>query len=106
MLSTDLGAAAILRAEGDGGEMKVLTLLLATMLFPAMAQADMLERQTARAIRNAGHWCDRVTDMREDKRQSTPERRVVLVTCYDIRHLAQYELILGADNKLRSIRKL
>lgn len=86
--------------------MKAVSVLLATMFFSQAAQADMLERQTARAIRNAGHWCDRVSDMREDKRQSTPERRVVLVTCYDIRHLAQYELVLGADNKLRSIRKL
>jgi hypothetical protein len=86
--------------------MKALTSLLTTMLLAVPAQADMLERQAARAIRKAGHWCDRVTDMREDKRQSTPERRVVLVTCYDIRHLAQYELILGVDDKLHSIRKL
>lgn len=86
--------------------MRFLAILTAATLLAVPAQADMLERQTARAIRKAGHWCDRVTDMQVDKRQSTPERRVVLVTCYDIRHLAQYELVVGADNKVRSIRKL
>jgi hypothetical protein len=86
--------------------MKFPAVLLAMMLLPAAAQADMLERQTARFIRNAGYWCDRVSDMRVDKRQSTQVRRVVLVTCYDVRHFAQYELVLGSDNKVRSIRRL
>ncbi len=86
--------------------MKTLAILMTSLFIATAARADVLERQTARAIRNAGHWCDRVTDIREDKRQSTPERRVVLVTCYDVRHLAQYELVLGADYKVRSIRKL
>lgn len=86
--------------------MKGLTVLLALALFPMVARADMLERQTARLIRNAGHWCDRVSDMRVDKRKSTQGRQVVLVTCYDVRHFAQYELIVGSDNKVRSIKKM
>lgn len=80
--------------------------MVALALFPATAHADMMERRTARIIRSAGHWCDRVSDLQLDKRKSTPERRVVLVTCYDIRHFVQYELTVGSDNKVRTIKKM
>lgn len=86
--------------------MRVLAAVIALALFPATAYADMMERRTARIIRNAGHWCDQVSDLQLDKRKSTPERRVVLVTCYDIRHFVQYELVVGSDNKVRSITKM
>jgi len=66
----------------------------------------MWERRAARLIRNAGHWCDRVRDMRLDKRKSTQIRKTVLVTCSDGRRFAQYELIVDKDNRLRSILPL
>ncbi len=86
--------------------MRVLAAVVVLALFPATAYADMMERRTARIIRNAGHWCDRVSDLQLDKRKSTPERRVVLVTCYDVRHFVQYELVVGSDNKVTSITKM
>jgi hypothetical protein len=89
-----------------GERMRVVATVVALALFPATAHADMMERRTARIIRSAGHWCDRVSDLQLDKRKSTPERRVVLVTCYDIRHFVQYELTVGSDNKVRTIKKM
>lgn len=86
--------------------MKIVMLAaLAAVMAPLPAHATMLERQTARAIRNAGHWCDRVSHMRVDTRVSTPKRRVVLVTCDDGTRYEQYSLVVGTDNKITSIEK-
>jgi len=77
--------------------------LLASTALPAPAAAGIWERQAARTIRNAGHWCDRVRDITLDKRKSTQIRKTVLVTCSDGRRFAQYEMIVDQDNKLTSI---
>ena len=78
---------------------------LAIMMIPLPANAAMLERQTGRAIRNAGHWCDRVSHMAVNTKVSTPQRRVVRVTCDDGTRYAQYDLVLSADDKITSIVK-
>lgn len=86
--------------------MKIVALsALAVMMDPLPASAAMLERQAGRAIRNAGHWCDRVSHMAVNTKVSTPERRVVRVTCDDGTRYVQYDLVLGADDKITSITK-
>ncbi|WEK48863.1 MAG: hypothetical protein P0Y66_13815 [Candidatus Kaistia colombiensis] len=86
--------------------MRIVTLAaLAVVMVPLPAGATMLERQTGRAIRNAGHWCDRVSHMAVDTKVSTPKRRVVVVTCDDGTRYVQYSLVLGTDNKITSIAK-
>jgi len=86
--------------------MKLWTLVaVAVAMVPVTAGAAMLERQTGRAIRNAGHWCGHVTYMTVDTKVSTPKRRVVLVTCDDGTRYEQYSLVLSADNKISSIEK-
>jgi flagellar basal body-associated protein FliL len=78
---------------------------LAIMALSMPASAAMLERQAGRAIRNAGHWCDRVSNMAVNTKTSTPQRRVVRVTCDDGTRYVQYDLVLGADDKVTSIIK-
>lgn len=86
--------------------MKTLALsAIVIMMIPLSANAAMLERQTGRAIRNAGHWCDRVSHMAVNTKVSTPQRRVVRVTCDDGTRYVQYDLVLGADDKITSIVK-
>lgn len=86
--------------------MKTLALsAIVIMMIPLSASAAMLERQTGRAIRNAGHWCDRVSHMAVNTKVSTPQRRVVRVTCDDGTRYVQYDLVLGADDKITSIVK-
>lgn len=53
----------------------VLSACLTILCAPAdvaLAQTDsrMLKRQTARVIRNAGFWCDKIIDARIDKARS------------------------------------
>jgi len=87
--------------------MKIVALLaLAVMMIPPSANAAMLERQAGRAIRNAGHWCDRVSHMAVNTRLSTPDRRVVRVTCDDGTRYVEYDLVLDADDRVTSIVKL
>jgi hypothetical protein len=88
--------------------MKVATLsaLAVVMAMPSPAMADMLERQAGRAIRNAGHWCDRVTNIAVNEKLSTPQRRVVRVTCDDGTRYVQYDLVLDSDNRVTSIEKI
>ncbi|MBZ9601229.1 hypothetical protein [Phyllobacterium chamaecytisi] len=61
-------------------------------------QSRMLQRQTARAIRNAGFWCDRITDARIDKARSAGGPTIVQVTCDDKTTFAQYSLTMNATN--------
>lgn len=70
-----------------------------------LANAAILERQAGRAIRNAGHWCDRVSNIAVNDKVSTPARRVVRVTCDDGTRYVQYDLVLTPDNKVQSIEK-
>lgn len=87
--------------------MKIVALsALAVMMIPPSASAAMLERQAGRAIRNAGHWCDRVSHMAVNTRLSTPDRRVVRVTCDDGTRYVEYDLVLDADDRVTSIVKL
>jgi hypothetical protein len=66
-------------------------------------QSTMLERRTARAIRNAGFWCDRVTDAQIDKVLSSMGPTVVRVTCDDKTRFEQYKLTMTKDNKIAKI---
>jgi hypothetical protein len=61
-------------------------------------ESRMLQRQTARAIRNAGFWCDRITDARIDKARSAGGPTIVQVTCDDKTTFAQYSLTMDAAN--------
>jgi hypothetical protein len=87
--------------------MKLFLITVAVLVAtPALAESPMLERQTGRAIRNAGHWCDQVSHMAVNTKVSTPQRRVVRVTCDDGTRYVQYDLVLDGDNKIASIKKL
>jgi hypothetical protein len=87
--------------------MKIVALsALAVMMIPLPAMAGMMERQAGRAIRNAGHWCDRVTHMAVHEQYSTPQRRIVRVTCDDGTRYVQYDLVFGSDNRVTEIVKL
>jgi flagellar basal body-associated protein FliL len=83
----------------------ILALALTAIAFPTLAQATMLERQAGRAIRQAGHWCDKVSHMAVNEKQSLPSRRVVRVTCDDGTRYVQYDLTMRPDNKIASIEK-
>lgn len=83
----------------------ILALTLTAVAFPTLAQAAMLERQAGRAIRQAGHWCDKVSHMAVNKKQSLPSQRVVRVTCDDGTRYVQYDLVMSSDNKITSIEK-
>jgi len=77
----------------------LLLLLCASEIAAAQSlQSRMLQRQTARAIRNAGFWCDRITDARIDKPRSAGGLTLVQVTCDDKTTFAQYSLTMNADN--------
>lgn len=80
--------------------------LAAASIVPTVAQADLLERQTARYIRNAGYTCDRVSDMRIVKGRSNQFQRVVLVTCADGYGHASYELIVDENERIKQIKRL
>jgi hypothetical protein len=80
-----------------------LSLALAALAIPSLAEAGMLERQAGRAIRQAGHWCDEVSRMAVNTKLSLPSRRVVRVTCDDGTRYVQYDLVLRPDNKIASI---
>lgn len=69
----------------------------------AQTESRMLKRQTARVIRNAGFWCDRITDARIDKTRSADGPTVVKVTCDDKTNFAQYKLTMTADNKITKV---
>lgn len=69
----------------------------------AQTESRMLKRQTARAIRNAGFWCDRVTDARIDKVKSLSNRTIVKVTCDDKTKFAQYMLTMSPTNKITKV---
>lgn len=82
---------------------RLLTVLLILLCASEIAAAEplqsrMLQRQTARAIRNAGFWCDRITDARIDKARSAGGPTIVQVTCDDKTTFAQYSLTMNADN--------
>ncbi|CAN7635328.1 hypothetical protein LJR231_004859 [Phyllobacterium sp. LjRoot231] len=77
----------------------LLILLCASEIASAQSlQSRMLQRQTARAIRNAGFWCDKITDARIDKARSAGGPTIVRVTCDDKTTFAQYRLTMNADN--------
>jgi hypothetical protein len=63
---------------------------------------NMLERRTARAIRNAGFWCDRVSNAYIEKVLSTGPT-VVRVTCDDKTRFEQYKVTMTKDNKIAKI---
>jgi hypothetical protein len=66
-------------------------------------QSSMLERRTARAIRNAGFWCARVSNAQVDKVLSSMGPTVVRVTCDDKTRFEQYKLTMTKDNKIAKI---
>jgi hypothetical protein len=77
----------------------LLILLCASEIAAAQSlQSRMLERQTARAIRNAGFWCNKITDARIDKARSAGGPTIVQVTCDDKTTFAQYSLTMNANN--------
>ncbi|HMF66699.1 MAG TPA: hypothetical protein VK602_03720 [Phyllobacterium sp.] len=84
----------------------LLILLCASEIASAQAlESRMLQRQTARAIRNAGFWCDRITDARIDKVRSADGPTIVRVTCDDKTTFAQYSLTMNAgNNKITKIQ--
>lgn len=84
----------------------ILALALAAIAVPSLAQATMLERQAGRAIRHAGHWCGKVSNMAVNDKVSLPSRRVVRVTCDDGTRYVQYDLVMSPDNKIASIEKV
>jgi hypothetical protein len=86
----------------------ILTVFLIALGNPvnlAVAQTEsrMLQRQTARAIRHAGYWCDRVTDARIDKVKSLSGTTIVKVTCDDKINFAQYMLTISPANKIAKV---
>ena len=81
-----------------------LAIGLALALAAEPAAARLLEWQAGRMIRKAGYWCQRVSDMRVIKNRSTDETLFVLVTCSGS-DFAQYQVIIGRDNRVRSIEK-
>jgi hypothetical protein len=93
----------------DGVSMKyilpaLLVLLCASDVASAQsAQTNMLERRTARAIRNAGFWCDQVSNAQVDKVLSSMGPTVVRVTCDDRTRFEQYKLTMTKDNKIAKI---
>jgi hypothetical protein len=86
-------------------KLTILALTLTAVAFPTLAQAAMLDRQAGRAIRQAGHWCDKVSHMAVNEKRSLPSRHVVRVTCDDGTRYVQYDLVMTADNKIASIEK-
>ncbi|NTS29921.1 hypothetical protein HQ945_01520 [Phyllobacterium sp. BT25] len=66
-------------------------------------EKNMLERRTARAIRNAGFWCDQVSNAYVDKVLSSTGPTVVRVTCDDKTRFEQYKLTMTKDNKIAKI---
>ncbi|MEK1851096.1 MAG: hypothetical protein AAAC48_04250 [Phyllobacterium sp.] len=66
-------------------------------------KSNMLERRTARAIRNAGFWCDRITDAQIDKGLSSMGPTIVRVTCDDKTRFEQYKVTMTKDNKIAKI---
>jgi len=66
-------------------------------------QVRILERQTARAIRAAGFWCNQISDARIDHVLSAAGPTIVLVTCDDKTRFAQYKLTMTADDKIAKI---
>lgn len=93
----------------DGVSMKCilpafLVLLCASDIAAAQsAQTNMLERRTARAIRNAGFWCDQVSEAQVDKALSSIGPTIVRVTCDDKTRYEQYKLTMTKDNKIAKI---
>jgi hypothetical protein len=87
---------------------RILLVLLILPLLVEIASAQslrmrMLERQAARAIRNAGFWCDKVSDARVDQTRSAMGPTIVQVTCDDKTAFAQYQLTMTKDNKIAKI---
>lgn len=66
-------------------------------------QVRILERQTARAIRAAGFWCNKISDARIDHVLSAAGPTIVLVTCDDKTRFAQYKLTMTPDDKISKI---
>jgi hypothetical protein len=66
-------------------------------------QMRVLERQAGRAIRNAGFWCDKVTNATVDKVRSSMGTTIVQVTCDDKTAFAQYKLTMTKENKIAKI---
>lgn len=69
----------------------------------AQTESRMLKRQTARVIRNAGFWCDKITDARIDRVKSASGATIVKVTCDDKTKFAQYMLTMSSDNRIMKI---
>ncbi|MBZ9657085.1 hypothetical protein [Phyllobacterium lublinensis] len=69
------------------------------------AQTRMLERQTARAIRNAGFWCDKVSEAAVDKVLSALGPTVVRVTCDDRTRYEQYKVTMTPQNRIAKIER-
>ncbi|TDQ20872.1 hypothetical protein DEV91_12198 [Phyllobacterium brassicacearum] len=67
------------------------------------AQMRILERQAARAIRNAGFWCDKVSEAEIDKVLSAQGQTVVRVTCDDRTRYEQYKLTMTPKNTIAKI---
>jgi hypothetical protein len=106
ILRSGRGGSAIERMEVPSMKIALFGAVAVVLSLPMPASADMLERQAGRAIRAAGHWCERVTHMAVLEPYSTPQRRIVRVTCDDGTRYVQYDLVLGSDNRVSEIVKL
>ncbi|MGH6762019.1 MAG: hypothetical protein ACRECW_10595 [Phyllobacterium sp.] len=85
---------------------KIFCILIAALFVPSIANAEILERRAARLIRQAGHWCDRVSDIRYDQQLTAGGAPVVRVTCDDGTRYVQYRLELNRDNTVKSIKEI
>lgn len=71
--------------------------------FAQSLRVRLLERNTASAIRDAGFWCDKITNARIDRARSAVGPTIVQITCDDKITFAQYKLTMTAENKISKI---
>lgn len=82
----------------------LLMLVCATDVSLAQSlRVRLLERNTAKVIRDAGFWCDKITDARVDRARSAVGPTIVQVTCDDKTTFAQYKLTMTAENRISKI---
>lgn len=83
--------------------MLIVSLLVST---PCVASSDMLRLEVRHHIRQAGYWCDRVSDIRTDLQAKAKGIVAVKVTCDNNARFAQYRLEFGPDKKIVKIIKI
>jgi hypothetical protein len=71
-----------------------------------LSSANLMNWQVAKLIRDAGYWCDSISDIRPDLHAKGDGVIAVRVTCDTSARFAQYRLEFNDDDTLRSITKL